>query len=92
MEVSVSKIQVEGEHKSCGITSLLYEARKVNKKSKLNDFVEAVQKIDPTLGLVQTCELKLMTLLTQGLGRVLQGHLDLTNLHSRNLTLKLHVT
>ena len=57
MEVSVSKIQVEGEHKSCGITSLLYEARKVNRKSKLNDFVEAVQKIDPTLGLVQTCEL-----------------------------------
>ena len=57
MEVSVSKIQVEGEHKSCGITSLLYEARKVNRKSKLNDSVEAVQKIDPTLRLVQTCEL-----------------------------------
>lgn len=54
MEVSVSKIQVEGEHKSCGITSLLYEARKVNRKSKLN---EAEQKIDPTLRLVQTCEL-----------------------------------
>lgn len=57
MEVSVSKTQVEGEHKSCGITSLLYEARKVDRKSKLNDFVEAVEKIDPTLGLVQTCEL-----------------------------------
>ncbi|PFX17579.1 hypothetical protein AWC38_SpisGene18098 [Stylophora pistillata] len=57
MEVSVSKTQVEGEHNSCGITSLLYEARKVHRKSKLNDFVEAVQKIDPTLGLVQTCEL-----------------------------------
>lgn len=57
MEVSVSKIQVEGEYKSCGITSLLYEARKVNRKSKLNDSVEAVQKIDPTLRLVQNCEL-----------------------------------
>ncbi|PFX29627.1 hypothetical protein AWC38_SpisGene5601 [Stylophora pistillata] len=48
---------VEGEHKSCGITSLLYEARKVYRKSKFNDFLEAVQKIDPILGLVQTCEL-----------------------------------
>lgn len=57
MEVSVSKTQLEGEHKSGGITCHLYEARRVDRKSKLNDFVEAVQNIDPTLGLVQTCEL-----------------------------------
>ena len=57
MEVSVSKTQLEGDHKSGGITCHLYEARRVDRKSKLNDFVEAVQNIDPTLGLVQTCEL-----------------------------------
>ena len=57
MELSVSKMQIEVEHKSCGITYQLYEARKVDRKSKLNDFVEAVQNIDPTLGLVQSFEL-----------------------------------
>ena len=59
MELSVSKMQIliEVEHKSCGITCQLYEARKVDRKSKLNDFVEAVQNIDPTLGLVQSFEL-----------------------------------
>ena len=57
MEVSVSKMQIEAEHKSCSITCQLYEARKADGKSKLNDFVEAVQNIDPTLELVQTCEL-----------------------------------
>ena len=57
MEVSVSKMQIEVGHKSCGITCQLYEARKVDRKSKLNDFVEAVQNKDPILELAQTCEL-----------------------------------
>ena len=48
MEVSVSKTQLEGKHKSCGITCYLYEPKKVDGKSKLN--VEAVKKFDPTLG------------------------------------------
>lgn len=39
----------------------LYEARKVDRKTKLNDFVEAVKDIDPDLGLIQTCELTLNT-------------------------------
>ena len=48
MEVSVSKTQLEGKHKSCGITCYLYEPKKVDGKSKLN--VEAVKNFDPTLG------------------------------------------
>ena len=51
MEVSVSKTQLEGELKRCRIACHLYEARKVDRKSKLNDFVETVKNIDPTLGL-----------------------------------------
>ena len=39
MEGSVCKTQ-EGAHKSCGIKCRLYKARKVHRKSKLNDFVE----------------------------------------------------
>ena len=57
IEVSVSKTQLEGERKSCGITCHLYEPRKADRKSKLNDFVETIKNIDPTLGLIQTCEL-----------------------------------
>ena len=56
MEVSASKTQLEGECKSCGIMCHLYEARKVDRKSKLTDFVKTVNNIDPTLGLIQTCE------------------------------------
>lgn len=92
MEVSVSKIQVEGEHKSCGITSLLYEARKVNRKSKLNDSVEAVQKIDPTLRSVQTCELNTNDPVDTRFGESPAGSFGSYQFHSRNLTLKLHVT
>lgn len=40
MEVPVSKTQSEGEHKSSGITCHLYEARRIDRKSKLNDFLE----------------------------------------------------
>ena len=35
----------------------LYEARKVEMPTELNDFVETVKDIDPDLGLLQTCEL-----------------------------------
>ena len=40
MEGSVSKRQLEGEQKSSGITCHLCEVRKIDRKSKLNDFVE----------------------------------------------------
>ena len=40
MERSVSKTQLEGERKSTGITCHLCEVRKIDRKSKLNDFVE----------------------------------------------------
>ena len=40
MEGSVSKTQLEGEQKSSGITCHLCEVRKIDRKSKLNDFVE----------------------------------------------------
>ena len=46
MEGSVSKTQQEGELKSCGIMCHLYEARKVDRKSKLNDFVEGTITVD----------------------------------------------
>ena len=40
MEGSVSKTQLEGEQKSSGITCHLCEVREIDRKSKLNDFVE----------------------------------------------------
>ena len=46
MEGSLSKTQLEGEHKSCGITCHLYKASIVDRKSKLNDFVEGTITID----------------------------------------------
>ena len=44
------------DHKSFGIACQLYEARKVNRKSKLQEFVSSVQSIDSNLGLIQTCD------------------------------------
>ena len=57
MEVAVSKTRLQTEQKSSGIMCHLYEARKVDMPTKLNDFVETVKDIDPDLGLLQTCEL-----------------------------------
>ena len=57
MEVAVSKTRLQTEQKSSGIMCHLYEARKVEMPTELNDFVETVKDIDPDLGLLQTCEL-----------------------------------
>ena len=46
MEGSVSKTQQECEYKGCSIMCHLYEARKVDRKSKLNDFVEGTITVD----------------------------------------------
>ena len=45
MEIAVFKTRLQ-DHKSCGIACQLYEARKVNRKSKLQEFVSSVQSID----------------------------------------------
>lgn len=55
MEIAVFKTRLE-DHKSSDIACQLYEARKVNRKSKLQEFVSSVQSIDPNLGLIQTCD------------------------------------
>ena len=55
MEIAVLKTRLQ-DHKSCGIVCQLYEARKVNRKSKLQEFVSSVQSIDSNLGLIQTCD------------------------------------
>ena len=57
MEVAVSKTRLQTEQKRSGIMCHLYEARKVDMPTKLNDFVETVKDIDLDLGLLQTCEL-----------------------------------
>ncbi|KAK2558600.1 hypothetical protein P5673_018779 [Acropora cervicornis] len=49
MEIAVFKTRLQ-DHKSCGIACQLYEARKVNRKSKLQEFVSSVQR------LIQTCD------------------------------------
>ena len=55
MEIAVLKTRLR-DHKSCGIVCQLYEARKVNRKSKLQEFVSSVQSIDSNFGLIQTCD------------------------------------
>ena len=45
----------QGYRTTCGIACQLYEARKVNRKSKLQEFVLSVQSIDSNLGFIQTC-------------------------------------
>ena len=55
MEIAVFKTRLE-DHKSSGIACELYEARKVNRKSTLQEFVSSVQSIDSNLGLIQTCD------------------------------------
>lgn len=55
MEVAVSKTHLE-EKKSRGVTCQLYEARKVDSKTKVKDFFEHMQNIDSKLGFVQTFE------------------------------------
>ena len=63
------------------------------RKSKLNDFVETIKNIDPTIGLMQTCGLNTSAHVDTrlGLGKVLQVHLDLTSLHFSSQTLKLQL-
>ena len=56
MEVAVVKTH-EKEKKTEGIQCKLYEARKVS-SSKIEQFFEKIKSVDPTLGLLQTCELK----------------------------------
>ena len=34
----------------------MYDARKVNRKSNLQEFVSSVENIDSNLGLIQTCD------------------------------------
>ena len=57
MKVAVSKTRLQTEQKSSGIMCHLYEAKKDDMPTKLNDFVETVKDIDPDLGLLQTGEL-----------------------------------
>lgn len=56
MEIAVSKTQLEEKKSSRTVTCQLYEARKVDRKTKFKDFYERMQNIDPKLGFVQTCD------------------------------------
>ena len=47
---------MESAKKTPGVTCLLYEARR-NEQSNLPQFLEEVANIDPTIGILDTCEM-----------------------------------
>lgn len=59
MESAVFKTRLQDHKSSDIITCQLYEARKVNRKSKLQDsFVSSPQSIDLNFGLIQSCDVR----------------------------------